>query len=81
MKSRSYLKKHNKVVKGYDGFVEQIANREVILGARGEAGGETMVLLQGIPENAQIVRGHVGILRAGTAVKFTAPGATGSGAR
>ncbi|MFZ9296875.1 MAG: efflux RND transporter periplasmic adaptor subunit [Hylemonella sp.] len=59
----------------------QIANREVILGARGEAGGETMVLLQGIPENAQVVRGHVGILRAGTAVKFTAPGATGSGAR
>jgi len=60
---------------------ERIVNREVSLGMRGESGGETMVLVQGVPESSQVVRGHVGILREGTAVQFTTSGMTVTGAR
>jgi hypothetical protein len=60
---------------------ERIVNREVSLGMRGESGGETMVLVQGVPESTQVVRGHVGILREGTAVQFTTSGMTVTGAR
>ena len=60
---------------------DRIVNREVSLGMRGESGGETMVLVQGVPESTQVVCGHVGILREGTAVQFTATGMTATGAR
>ncbi len=60
---------------------DRIVNREVSLGMRGESGGETMVLVQGVPESTQVVRGHVGILREGTAVQFTTSGMTVTGAR
>ena len=48
-----------------------VAHRELTLGARGEADGQSMVLVTGLAENAVIIRGQVGPLRAGTAVRFT----------
>lgn len=50
----------------------QVAHREVTLGARGEADNEAMVAVQGLAENTVVLRGHLGPLRAGTVVKFTA---------
>lgn len=54
---------------------EQVAHRAVQPGARGEVEGESepQVLVQGLPENAAVIGGQVGLLRAGTAVKFTQP--------
>lgn len=51
----------------------QIAHKPVELGTRGNdtAGGEPMVAVQGLAENAVVLRGAVGSLREGTAVKFT----------
>ena len=49
-----------------------VVHHNVTLGARGEADGEAMVTVTGIAENAVVIRGAVGTLRAGTAVKFTA---------
>lgn len=59
----------------------QVAHREVSLGARGEADGERMVLVQGLAENSVVLRGHLGPLRAGTTVKFTPAAGTTAGAR
>ena len=56
---------------------QQVAHRPVELGARGQdtasgsAAGETMVAVKGLAENAVVLRGAVGSLREGTAVKFT----------
>jgi membrane fusion protein, multidrug efflux system len=50
----------------------QVAQRTVELGPRGDADGEVMVGVKGIADNASVIRGSVGALRAGTAVKFTA---------
>jgi RND family efflux transporter MFP subunit len=59
----------------------QVVHREVVLGARGQADGQRMVLVQGLADNTQLLGGHLGPLRAGTAVRFTpATGAT-AGAR
>lgn len=52
---------------------DQVAHREVELGARGEAGGELMVAVKGVAENTTVISGGVGPLRAGTRVKFTQP--------
>jgi len=50
----------------------RIRHQAVELGARGEAGKETWVAASGLPPGAVVVRGHVGALREGTLVKFTA---------
>ena len=52
----------------------QVVHQPVELGARGDSDGQLMVAIQGVPENALLVAGSVGPLRAGTAVKVT-PGA------
>jgi RND family efflux transporter MFP subunit len=51
-----------------------VAHQTVELGARGEFNGQTMVGIQGVNEDAMILSGSVGTLRAGTLVKQT-PGA------
>lgn len=55
-----------------------IAHKPVTLGARGDAGGEQVVAVQGLAENATVVRGAVGALREGTSVKFTQMPAAGA---
>lgn len=49
----------------------QVGHKPVVLGARGEADGELMVLVQGLDENTVVISGLMGPLRAGTLVKFT----------
>lgn len=51
----------------------QVVQRTVELGPRGDVDGEVMVGVKGIADNASVIRGSVGVLRAGTVVKFTAP--------
>ncbi len=54
---------------------KQVAHKPVELGTRGNsapgAGGESMVAVKGLAENAVVIAGAVGALREGTAVKFT----------
>ena len=50
----------------------KVVQRTVELGPRGDADGEAMVGIIGVAENASVIRGSVGALRAGTAVKYTA---------
>ena len=59
----------------YVQLVEQdkVAHRPVQTGARGEAGKETWVAVQGLQAGAVVIKGHVGTVREGTAVKFTGP--------
>jgi RND family efflux transporter MFP subunit len=52
----------------------QVQHQSVELGVRGEADGQTMVAIQGVPEGATVVAGTVGPLRAGIAIGFTAGG-------
>ncbi len=54
----------------------QVVQRTVELGPRGDADGEVMVGVKGVADNASVIRGSVGVLRAGTAVKFTATAPT-----
>jgi multidrug efflux system membrane fusion protein len=49
-----------------------VAHRSVQTGARGQAGQEPLVAVSGIATGAMVVRGHVGTLREGTPVRFTA---------
>ncbi|MEO8856981.1 MAG: efflux RND transporter periplasmic adaptor subunit [Burkholderiaceae bacterium] len=51
---------------------DRVVNQPVQLGARGEADGQIMVAVTGVPEQATLINGSVGTLREGTAVKFTA---------
>jgi RND family efflux transporter MFP subunit len=58
-------------------YVQMVENNHVVhkmveLGARGEAGQEIMVAVKGVAPGALVIRGNVGPLREGTAVKFTA---------
>jgi RND family efflux transporter MFP subunit len=50
----------------------QVAHKPVQLGARGQADKESWVAVTGLAPGATVLRGHVGALREGTAVKFTA---------
>lgn len=50
---------------------QQVVHQTIEMGARGEVDGQTMVAIKGVPENATLIAGAVGSLRAGTAVKFT----------
>lgn len=52
----------------------QVLHQTVELGARGEVDGQTMVAIKGVAENAMVISGTLGTLRAGTAVKLTADG-------
>jgi RND family efflux transporter MFP subunit len=53
----------------------QVAHKTVEMGARGEAGQEIMVAVTGVAPGTLVIRGNIGPLREGTAVKFTsAPG-------
>lgn len=49
----------------------QVVHQTVELGARGELKGQTMVGIKGVNEEATILSGTVGTLRAGTLVKLT----------
>jgi RND family efflux transporter MFP subunit len=50
---------------------DHVVHRGVELGARGEAEQETMVAVSGVAAGAAVLRGPVGPLREGTAVRFT----------
>lgn len=52
---------------------DKVVHKDVELGARGEAGKETMVAVKGIAPGALVINGSVGTLREGTAVRFTQP--------
>jgi RND family efflux transporter MFP subunit len=55
---------------------DKAVHKAVEPGARGEADRETWVAVEGVQAGAVVIRGHVGPLQEGTAVKFTAvPGA------
>ena len=49
----------------------RVVHKTVEPGPRGEAGKETWVAVNGLDTGAVVLRGHVGPLREGTAVKFT----------
>lgn len=51
---------------------DRVVHRPVQTGARGEAGADTLVAVTGVAPGAVVIRGAVGQLREGTAVKFTA---------
>ena len=51
---------------------QQVLHQGVEMGARGEVDGQPMVAVKGVAENATVIAGTVGALRAGTAVRFTA---------
>lgn len=48
-----------------------VVHKPVELGARGAAGGDTVVAVKGLEEGALVVRGEIGALREGTKVRFT----------
>jgi len=50
----------------------QVVHQTVELGARGDSDGQTMVEVKGVTENATVLSGTVGSVRAGTLVKTTA---------
>ena len=57
-------------------YVQAIENNKVVHktvepGTRGTAGGEPVVAIKGLSENAQVIRGNIGFLREGTQVRFT----------
>lgn len=58
-------------------YVQLVSNNKVVhqqveLGARGEADGQQMVAIKGVPADAVLVSGSVGALREGTAITLTA---------
>ena len=57
----------------------QVLHQTVEMGARGELDGQALVALKGLAENASVLAGTVGTLRAGTVVKFTRPATPASG--
>ncbi len=51
---------------------DRVRHKAVQPGARGEAGDQTVVAVTGLQAGARAILGHVGALREGTAVRFTA---------
>jgi hypothetical protein len=49
----------------------KVAHKSVTLGARGAADKDSWVAVEGLQAGADVLRGHVGTLREGIAVKFT----------
>jgi multidrug efflux system membrane fusion protein len=60
---------------------QQVQHVHVTLGARGQAGGQDMVAVSGLPAGSQVLAGTVGPLREGTAVRVTASAPTPDPAR
>lgn len=54
-----------------------VVHKPVELGARGAAGGDSLVAVKGLEEGALVVRGEIGALREGTKVRFTQLAAAG----
>jgi multidrug efflux system membrane fusion protein len=52
---------------------DHVVHKPVELAARGEVGGEVMVLVKGLAENTIVISGLVGPVREGTAARFTQP--------
>ncbi len=52
---------------------DRVRHKPVQTGARAESGGQVLVAVSGVDAGAVVILGHVGALREGTAVKFTAP--------
>jgi RND family efflux transporter MFP subunit len=52
---------------------DRVRHKSVQTGARAESGGQVRVAVTGVDAGAVVILGHVGALREGTAVKFTAP--------
>ena len=54
---------------------DRVVHRSVVIGERGSAGGESVVAVKGVDqavgEGALVLRGHVGMLREGSPVRFT----------
>lgn len=50
----------------------KVVNQAVEMGPRGEADGQLMVSVKGVPDKAKLINGSVGTVREGTTVKFTA---------
>lgn len=51
----------------------KVLHQTVEMGARGERDGQTLVAIKGLAENARVLVGSVGPLRAGTVVQFAGP--------
>lgn len=51
---------------------QQVVHQNVVPGATGDWEGQTMVAVQGVAEDAQVLQGRVGAVRAGTLVKSSA---------
>ncbi len=49
----------------------QVVHRAVQVGARGESDGDLMLAVMGLADGTQVIKGSIGQLREGTAVKFT----------
>ncbi len=49
----------------------QVVHRTVQVGARGESDGDLMLAVMGLADGTQVIKGSIGQLREGTAVKFT----------
>ena len=49
----------------------RVLHKPVETGARGQADNETMVAVKGVEAGAVVIKGHLGSLREGTAVKFS----------
>jgi RND family efflux transporter MFP subunit len=49
----------------------QVVHRAVQVGARGESDGDLMLAVSGLADGTQVIKGSIGPLREGTAVKFT----------
>ena len=50
----------------------RVVNKAVTLGQRGSTGAEPVVGIEGLADNALVIRGNIGALREGTSVSFTA---------
>jgi membrane fusion protein, multidrug efflux system len=49
----------------------QVVHRSVQVAARGESDGDLMLAVSGLADGTQVIKGSIGSLREGTAVKFT----------
>ncbi len=55
---------------------DRVRHKAVQPGARGESGDQTVVAVTGLQAGTRVILGHVGTLREGTAVRFTASATT-----
>ena len=60
---------------------DRVRHKAVQTGTRGEAGDQTVVAVTGLQAGARVILGHVGTLREGTVVRFTAAAPAASTAR